>query len=257
MIRAEQSIHFEGKKRRFLDVAHDAFKVAHYSYKQDTVILPNDFQVANSEFTRDALLRVYPDLKQEVPVLYPPVEESQLPVVQKDPKLVVSLGRFSPDKRQMEQIKIAAQVPELKFVLMGFINSKPYFEACQAEIEQRGLTNVTLLGDAPKKQVNKTLASATYFIHNLRNEPFGITAVQGIQAGCLPLVHNSGGQREVVPFADLRYETIEDATRRLKSLIRWSEERKSQVLSELQKGCKRFEATTFASAFNDLVQPYL
>jgi hypothetical protein len=36
-----------------------------------------------------------------------------------------------------------------------------------------------------------------------------MTTVEAIAHGALPLVHNSGGQREIVPFADLRFEDQE------------------------------------------------
>lgn len=257
MRRKEQSIHFAGKKRSFFDVAHDAFKLAHYAYAFDHTLLPNDFQIANSHFTRQALLAAYPSTKQEVPVLYPPVELAPTQQAQKDADLVVSLGRFSPDKRQLEQIEIAAGVPNMKFVLMGFINSKPYYEQCQDAINRLGLKNVTLMGDASKAVVNATLAKATYFIHNLRNEPFGITAVQGIQAGCLPLVHDSGGQREVVPIENLRYKNADEAAEKLRELYKLPAADRMQMITQLKAGCKRFEVEAFTQSFKDLIAPYL
>ena len=68
------------------------------------------------------------------------------------------------------------------------------------------LTNVHLIADASEEERNNLLTSAAFFIHSLREEPFGITTVQGIGAGCIPIVHNSGGQKEVVPYEELRYE---------------------------------------------------
>lgn len=258
LLAPEKSIHFpEGKKRSIFDVAQDALKAAHFSYKKDSKILPSNKQVANSVFTKEALLKVYPSFKGDVEVLYPPVEKVNLPKEKKDANLVVSLGRFSPDKRQMEQIEIASKCPELKFVLMGFINSQAYFEQCQAKINELGLSNVSLLGDAPKAEVDQTLAKATFFLHNLRNEPFGITAVQGIQAGCIPLVHNSGGQKEVVPMENLRYSSIQDAIEKLRLLQDLNEDERQNIQKSLIDNCKQFEATTFEANFKRLLAPYL
>jgi glycosyltransferase involved in cell wall biosynthesis len=83
-------------------------------------------------------LNVYPRLKQQVPVIYPPIDIIESSGVDKDPKLVVSLGRFSPDKRQDEQIEIAAKHPELKFAFMGFINSAEFYAKCQRNDRTRG-----------------------------------------------------------------------------------------------------------------------
>ena len=56
-------------------------------------------------------------------VLYPPVNEADhiRPASENDfPKEVVSMGRFSADKRQLEQIEIAARLPDWSFTLIGF-----------------------------------------------------------------------------------------------------------------------------------------
>ena len=258
LLAEEKSIHFpEGKKSSLFDIATDALKLAHFSYKTNTTILENDKQVANSIFTKEALLKAYPSFNGEVEVIYPPVEKVALQEREKKPNLVVSLGRFSPDKRQMEQIEIASKCPNLEFVLMGFINSKAYFEQCQERIEHLNLKNIKLLGDAPKEEVNAILASATFFLHNLRNEPFGITAVQGIQAGCIPIVHNSGGQKEVVPNDALRYNSLDEAVSILQHLAKMAGGEKELMLQKLADNCKRFEATTFEESFKQLISPYL
>lgn len=254
----EKSIHFpEGKKRSPFDIANDALKIAHFAYKKDDRILSTDKQVANSNFTKEALLKVYPSFNGNVEVLYPPVEKVELKSSVKKVDLVVSLGRFSPDKRQMEQIEIAAQCPELNFILMGFINSKKYFDECQAKIQSLNLKNVTLLGDAPKSEVDAVLASASFFLHNLRNEPFGITAVQGIQAGCIPLVHDSGGQKEVVPNEQLRYKNVGEAVKKLQALAKSDPKQREEIWKKLDENCAKFEASTFEESFQKLITPYL
>jgi len=258
LLASEKSIHFpEGQKKSLFDIGSDALKMAHFAYHKNSTILSNDRQVANSIFTKEALLKAYPNFNGDVEVIYPPVEKVVLQKFEKKPNLVVSLGRFSPDKRQMEQIEIASKCPELEFVLMGFINSKTYFEQCQQRISELKLTNVHLLGDAPKEEVNSILASASFFLHNLRNEPFGITAVQGIQAGCIPLVHNSGGQKEVVPDSDLRYDTIPEAVQKLGNLTKLSDQERASMRQKLENNCTQFEATTFETKFKQLLEPYL
>ncbi len=59
--------------------------------------------------------------------------------------------------------------------------------------------------------MKQILLSSQFYMHNLRNEPFGISTVEAIAAGCIPLVHNSGGQKEIVPIELLRFEDAEDA----------------------------------------------
>ena len=51
------------------------------------------------------------------------------------------------------------------------------------------------------------------------NEPFGIVTVQAISAGIIPIVHNSGGQKEVVPIKELRYNKLKEIKNILNHLI--------------------------------------
>ena len=48
------------------------------------------------------------------------------------------------------------------------------------------------------------------------NEDFGLTPCEAISAGCIPLVHNSGGSIEVVPIRELRYNDCQEGAARLK-----------------------------------------
>jgi len=89
------------------------------------------------------------------------------------------------------------------------------------------------------------LTSATFFIHSLREEPFGITTVQGIGAGCLPIVHNSGGQREVVPYAELRYESEADIPELVHKL------EKSEQIADLRTALKAHVRSYSSEAFRD------
>ena len=108
-----------------------------------------------------------------------------------------------------------------------------------------GLTNVHLVADASEQERNLLLTSATFFIHSLREEPFGITTVQGIGAGCLPIVHNSGGQREVVPYAELRYESEADIPELVQKL------EKSEQIADLRTALKAHVRSYSSEAFRD------
>ncbi len=44
----------------------------------------------------------------------------------------------------------------------------------------------------------------------MEGEHFGISIVEAMALGCLPIVHDSGGMREFVP-AQYRYTSIEQA----------------------------------------------
>jgi glycosyltransferase involved in cell wall biosynthesis len=72
-----------------------------------------------------------------------------------------------------------------------------------------------------------------YFLHALIDEPFGITAVQAIAAGCMPIVHDSGGQREVVPYTSLRYGSMDEIPGLIEALEHTGDSSFDALLDEL------------------------
>ncbi len=211
-IQKEKDMHFpEGKDKSMFSWATDPFLIGKWLYKMDTTIGNNECTIANSEFTKAAIGGQYNIEPEKIEVLYPPVDIEQKPFNCTNPKLVVSLGRFAKDKRQLEQIQIAEQLPDFQFSIIGFVNDSKYFDSCVAYIENRNIKNVQLYPNVELETRNKLLREATFFLHSLRNEPFGITTVQGLAEGCIPVVHDSGGQQEVVPIADLRYTSKDEA----------------------------------------------
>jgi glycosyltransferase involved in cell wall biosynthesis len=190
--------------------------------------------ICNSQFTQQALQDCFPDLKPEsIQVIYPPVDISSYTPKQSltRQKSVISLGRFSPDKKQLGQLKIAQLLPDLDFHLVGFVNNASYFTRCEEFISANQLRNVTLHPNTSHAQVVELLARSKYFLHILEDEPFGITAVEAIAAGCIPLVHDSGGQRETVPLAELRYKQLSD----IPKLISEIEQKDDQEIARIRK----------------------
>lgn len=254
-----RSIHFpEGPLKSFTDWGNDPFKLLHWAYRWDCPPAPKDYQVSNSEYTARCLQEAYG--KSYTEVLYPPVNEADHPREfgkGRDPYSVISLGRFSPDKRQLEQIQLAALLPDWQFTIMGFVNEPKYFAQCEDLVQRLGLQNVTLLRDVSTQERQKALQSASFFLHNLRNEPFGITTVQGIASGCLPIVHNSGGQREIVPFEDQRFDNVDDAAQKLKNWSQQSIEKRAARMSELQASLPNYTAQRFREKFAELLDQLL
>ena len=61
-----------------------------------------------------------------------------------------------------------------------------------------------------RRRLEGILASARVYLHSC-TEDFGISVVEGIAAGCVPIVPNNSAHPETVPFGELRYDTEEEA----------------------------------------------
>jgi len=242
-----ESIHFpEGKKKSIRNIAMDPFRLSSLLYRFDKSIGLDSNVLANSLFTRDAIVRNYSIAPGAIQVLYPPIEiGKEQPVLRSKSNVVVSLGRFSAEKRQLEQIEIASKLPEFKFYIIGFATGEIYLNQCKERIAQLGLTNVFLMANAPKDEIEQVMDKASFFLHNVRNEPFGITTVQGISRGLIPVVHDSGGQKEIVFSKDLRFGNAAEAIHKIGNLAKESEGMLKQRSEELFSHCQKYSVEQF------------
>lgn len=163
--------------------------------------------LTNSQFTANWYKKVYVEPPDEV--VYPPSIEN----VKFDGICgsgVASLGSFHPNKRQLFQLMVAKQLPEIDFTLLGHKSSDKYYEKCLEYCQREGLSNVKIKLNASRDTVREILCKSKVFLHSMRNEPFGISTVEAINHGCVPVVHDSGGQREIVAEESLRFNGLEE-----------------------------------------------
>lgn len=228
-------------------------------YRRNSRFIDGRTIVCNSKFTENAFCEMFPKAAGQTRVIYPPVALAQyrcLPGSREHS--VVSLGRFAPDKGQLEQIRLAESMPGLEFHFMGFVNAPKYFEACQDYVTLNHLSNVHLHPDIPFEDMIALMKTARYFLHTMHNEHFGITAVQAIAAGCLPIVHDSGGQKETVPFGELRYTSLDQVPAIIKNLENWPVNELNRMVAKLQQNAEEnFEESVFTRRFMELLEEVL
>ena len=256
------SIHFpDGAKKNWLNPYHFFDNVVALLYKLNRNLNQNERVVANSEFCAHAIRSNYPDSKNLIDVIYPPVKIMQnvkTDFRKKSKKQVVSIGRFAADKRQLEQIEIAGQLTDFTFHIIGF--AKPndaYLKKCKKYIEDHNISNVQLHPNIEYDKMQKIINESGFFIHNLRNEPFGITAVQAIAAGCVPVVHNSGGQKEIVNNEHLRFESVNDAVKILRELYKKESEKLEKMQQSLYENIKQFDENIFNKKMKDVLKEHI
>jgi len=130
--------------------------------------------------------------------------------------------------------------------LIGFAD-KPctYLNDCQRYVGERNINNVDFDVNVSLTKKRDLLQSAKLFIHPNINEPFGISTAESILNGCLPLVHDSGGQREIVPFKELRFNALDEIPTMLNKLSKSSDhlDRLQKKLTDLCR--ERFDFKVF------------
>lgn len=211
------SIHFpENKDKHFFDIKYDPFYLAKFIYRFNKSYGKNEILIANSNFTAQKMKESYTSFS-DATILYPPVPLSVAELKEKKIQ-VVSLGRISDEKRQLEQIEIASFLPDIPFYILGFSNKDEYFRKCEKVISEKKLSNVFLLPNLPLDEINRILSESLIFLHNVRNEPFGIGIVQAATNNCIPVIHGSGGATEIIQNNELYFNIVEEAVSIIKKI---------------------------------------
>ena len=112
-------------------------------------------------------------------------------------------------------------------------------------------SKIQLLKDIDRKDLVNHLNRAKIYFH-CSNETFGITVVESIAAGCIPIVPNNSAHVETVPFDELRYtpNDVMDAKIKLKNAI---DGKYDQIQKQLFKKIKIYEKNYFKNSINNYI----
>jgi glycosyltransferase involved in cell wall biosynthesis len=145
-------------------------------------------------------------------VFHPPVETA-FRVVDKE-NIILSVGRYTPIKKQLEMVATFRQMTALhargwRLICVGPISEDEpplYLDAVRSLAA--GFP-IELLGSVSHEELTSLYERAKLFWHATGygvddnrtpeyTEHFGIVTAEAMGAGCVPVVHNKGGQPEIV-----------------------------------------------------------
>ena len=153
--------------------------------------------LTNSRFTRMVIRRV---LGVDALVVYPPVDVHHyrhLSSHERAGNEVVSIGRMSPEKNWLMLPLIAREVRSAEFHLITSIYSPASVGLLThlMRLKQRyGVENLHVYVNLSDWEKAQLLARAKAVLHLHPYEHFGIAVVEGMSAGCIPIVPKHGGQ---------------------------------------------------------------
>ncbi len=175
------------------------------------------------------------------PVIWPPARSRTLPAAPADRAGFLFLSRFEEFKRADAMLNLAKAFPEQRFTLAGAVvgEDHKYVARLRRRIASEDLANVAIVENPSETQVAGLLTSHVMFVFPARWEHFGIVTVEAIQAGLLPLVHDTGGQREIVPCESLRFLSDEDLIARARYALQMSQAERSGLVRDLQRHTER------------------
>ncbi|BCU68084.1 hypothetical protein HS7_15210 [Sulfolobales archaeon HS-7] len=178
----------------------------------------NNLVLVNSEWTKREA-RDFWGINARV--LHPPVSLTDLRNIYTTERenRVVTISRFSPD-RGLENVLKTANNSEFKFTLAGFVENKSYFKRLD---ENKG-KNVELIPNIGNEEKVKLFSRSKVYLNPTPYvEGFGVSVVEGMAAGLIPVTKNTGGVLDFVP-KEFMFEKIDEAPSLITNAMRsWGE----------------------------------
>jgi alpha-1,2-mannosyltransferase len=214
--------------------------------------------LTNSKFTQQ-IVKKY--LKRESSVLHPAVDvKSYAKTKVKSENLVVTVSKFT-TKRCLHRVpQIARNTKNARFIIIGGADkySAETIVTLQKAIREQGVQDrVILMPNVQRSRLIELLASAKVYLHVMPSEHFGISIIEAMAAGCVPIVHRSGG-----PWLDIldqkqgkygfSYETPEEAAYIIENILN-DERLGTEVSRAAQKRSFEYDESSFRRSLQVLV----
>ena len=224
-----------------------------------------DLVLTNSNWTAELAEQVYGEKPY---VLNPPIPPNVEIVNNTKPfeereKAIVMLGRFSEEKRYHWVItevmpKLLKEVPDAKLYIFGGAGtrtSKMYIDKLKNLIVNAKLeSNVFLIPDAPRSQINETMDKSRAFLHATINEHWGIVVAEALARRLPVVVHKSGGAWSDIAEEGkygLGYESAEEAVENISKLL--TDSRYWHSFSSIER-VKELTLDAFVQKFSALIK---
>ena len=250
-------------KKRYYELIKDNY---------DKMML-NSTILTNSEYSSKAISDAY-DINYAI-ILAPPVDVEQfrsllissssylssyLPEKDDDKEdFVIVISRIEPSKKIDNAIKIAKILKEKK-VAKGMIiagNIEPfyydYFYKIKGMIKNLDLEDfISLKTNCKLEKLCSLLKKSKVFFHPRYGEHFGMSIVEAMSAGLIPVVTDEGGQTEFVQ-KKYQYHSIEQAVDIISSAL--NEPYSERVL--ISNSVQRFSSLVYKNNFKKIVNQLL
>jgi glycosyltransferase involved in cell wall biosynthesis len=235
-----------------------------------------DVVMANSEYTRGYIQQFW---KTDADLLFPPIQVQRLHPAPTREKAVITVGRFfSPGlghaKRQLEMVQFFVDgvrrgvLPaDWKLYVIGGMEDSQRNYVAQVETAGAGFP-VEVIRNAPRKVVEDLLSTSSVFWsatgysedeHKTpwANEHFGMTTVEAMAAGCVPVVIDRAGQKEIVRenVDGFRWTTPSQLLQRTAEIAA-DEHLRARLSSAATVRAQEYSEDAFADRWHDIVDKH-
>jgi glycosyltransferase involved in cell wall biosynthesis len=204
---------------------------------------PRIFLISNSKYIQNCIKEKN---NKNSKVIYPPVSLDEFKPGKKE-NTVLTIGRYSEEKNYDFGMDVMKDI-DCDYEIIGNTNTKSnilYYE--KLENTAKNKNKIYLSKNLERKNLVKKINKSKIYFH-CSKETFGISVVESIAAGCIPIVPDNTAHKETVPFEDLRYEfnNIQDAQEKINQALSGKFD---HFLKPLQESIKKYDEKTFKKSF--------
>jgi len=212
--------------------------------------------LTNSSFTKEHITSTYPEVKPII--VRPPVDVKKFSNIMESKRRedrVLIVARINSEKRLETAIQLARLLSNhIKFTIVGTYNasksSVSYYAQLREMIERYGLEEtVEIRTNISLSELLDFMARSKVYFHTKPGEHFGISIVEAMAAGLIPIVPDYGGQLEFVP-KQYRYRTLAEAAEIVKRVINIPQNARCEVSNIT----KQFSRERFKSRMKSIIK---
>jgi glycosyltransferase involved in cell wall biosynthesis len=167
---------------------------------------------------------------------------------------VLVVARFSPEKQIENAITVAHLLRgSIKFHIVGSLTpaNRPYFKMLQDMIDTYSLTQtVTLTPNASNEELIDAMSKSMIYFHTMIGEHFGVSIVEAMAAGLVPIVPAYGGCSEIVP-SGYHYRTLEEAAQYIAKNAKIADDEKRIQMHDI---ARQFSPNNFRKAMKKYIE---
>jgi glycosyltransferase involved in cell wall biosynthesis len=227
-------------------------------------MIRNSFLITNSQYSWKAIIEAYGI--DETIVLSPPVAVNNIrnslgfslhSKISSEPRnnLVLVICRIEPSKRIENAIYLAKLLKEkkieVKMIIVGSLDPfyQKYYEDLKRLIIDKDVSGiVTFKINASSEELIELMKQSKVYFHPREGEHFGISIVEAMSAGLVPVVPSIGGPSEFVPI-EYQYNSLEQASQIVASALDVAGKERQRISNSVM----RFSETNYKRQFQLII----
>lgn len=230
-----------------------------------------DLILAISKYTQKWIKKIW---NRENFVFYPPVDIDRFKKVEKE-NIILGVGRFFVGHHNKKQLELVKTFKELcksglndwhLYLVGGVGGKKEHFKYLDSVNRASEGYPIVIKTNIPREELNDIYSKSKIFWHASgleedekkhpeRFEHFGVSTVEAMAAGCIPVVINRGGQSEIVKdgtngFLFSNLEQLKEITLRIIN----KGELQKKIRKNLLEDCKKYSSENFKRRLQKIIK---